>query len=133
MSLPTPSSSPSTNVSATSREDCPDSHVCPAGSQKPTNCPGPFYVADMESEECVYSYQNIGIMLSIFALLVIVSMFICHKANKESETSSPPPPGAENRRAFRSGPRQIYDPAKANFKEDDVYFGGNFTIISEST
>ena len=72
--------------------------------------------------------QNIGLMIGIGVIILVVGGFICFTANKKT------PEGTgqngyyripENRR-FKSGPRQIYDPAKANYKEDDVYFSGLF-------
>ena len=99
--------------------------MCPAGSKTPENCPGPFYEANVNEEKCVYAYQNIGIMIAIVLVVVFVTAFICVTAQKQS-IESPQRQNAEERR-FRPGPRQIYDPAKTNFQEDDIYFSGMFS------
>ena len=62
-------------------------------------------------------------MIAIVFVVVFVTGFICATAQKQS-VESPGRPDAEQRR-FRPGPRQIYDPAKTNYREDEVYFYGN--------
>ena len=107
---------------------CPSSHVCPSGSKTPESCASPFFEPNTKNQQCEMAMQNIGLMIGIGVIILVVGGFICFTANKKT------PEGTgqngyyripENRR-FKSGPRQIYDPAKANYKEDDVYFSGSF-------
>ena len=113
--------------SGSSKVICPTAHVCPAGSKTPHSCASPFFEANTTNQECEIAVQNIGLMIGICIVIVVVGGFICYTANQKdnSEAGSPgyPRGGHENRR-FKSGPRQIYDPAKANYKEDEVYFSG---------
>ena len=70
-------------------------------------------------------------MIGIGIIILVVGGFICFTANKKTPSANQTGyrPMPDNRRAFKSGPRQIYDPTKTTYKEDDIYFSGGLENI----
>ena len=68
-------------------------------------------------------------MVGISVIILLVGGFICFTANKKNPDGSPGYQRMQENRRFKSGPRQIYDPAKTNYKEDEVYFSGESFLL----